>query len=166
MVSDQIVGTASLAPLAPLTLMRSHRAPPLWLTNKPVSPPARTVCASLGWATSACMRLLSGNGARCRIHDFPASGLCHTPKPDVPRHILYSAVIRCPLRLGPCVTPQTGNTVLCLTLPQQMDLVLGPIPHTSLVASMLCAPSIATSDEKGITTPTISLAPLGGRGPG
>src|SRR6266404_1855546 len=106
MVSDQIVGTAPLAPLAPLAPMRSHRAPPLRLTNKPVSPPARTVCASVGWATSACMRLLSGNGARCRIHDFPASGLCHTPQPAVPRHILYSAAIRCPLRLGPCVTPQ------------------------------------------------------------
>jgi hypothetical protein len=25
--------------------------------------------------------------ARCRIHDFPASGLCHTPQPTVPRHI-------------------------------------------------------------------------------
>src|SRR6266404_5397215 len=98
MVSDQIVGTAPLAPLAPLAPMRSHRAPPLRLTNKPVSPPARTVCASVGWATNACIRLLSGNGARCRIHDFPASGLCHTP-------------------------------------PQQMDLVLGPISHTGLVAS-------------------------------
>jgi undecaprenyl-diphosphatase len=54
----------------------------------PVSPPARTVCASLGWVTNACMRLLSGNGARCRVHDFPASGLCHTPQPAVPRHIL------------------------------------------------------------------------------
>src|ERR1700694_5929554 len=75
MASDQIVGTAPLAP------MRSHRAPPLWLPNKPVSPPARTVCASVGWATNACMRLLSGNGARCRIHDFPASELCHTPQP-------------------------------------------------------------------------------------
>jgi hypothetical protein len=32
-----------------------------------------------GMATNACMRLLSGNGARCRIHDFPESGLCHTP---------------------------------------------------------------------------------------
>ena len=35
------------------------------------------------------MRLLSGNGARCRTHDFPASGLCHNPQPTVPRHILY-----------------------------------------------------------------------------
>src|SRR5712671_3688507 len=102
MASDQIVGTA---PLAPLALMRSHRAPPLWLANKPVSPPAKTVCASVGWATNACTRLLSGNGARCRIHDFPASGRCRTPQLAVPRHILYSAAILCPLRVGPWVIP-------------------------------------------------------------
>src|SRR5262245_697973 len=38
------------------------------------------------------MRLLSGNGARCRTHDLPASGLCHTPHPAVPRLMLYSIV--------------------------------------------------------------------------
>ena len=81
-VPDQIVGKG------PLALMRSHRPPPSWLTNKPVSPPAKTVCASVGWATSAWMRLLSGKGARCRTHDFPASGLCQTPQPTVPRHML------------------------------------------------------------------------------
>ena len=27
-------------------------------------------------------------GVRCRIHDFPASGLCHTPQPAVPRQML------------------------------------------------------------------------------
>jgi hypothetical protein len=51
------------------------------------SPFSRAIDRS-GWATNACMRLLSGNGARCRTHDPPASGLCHTPQPAVPRHIL------------------------------------------------------------------------------
>src|SRR6266436_1884677 len=124
MVSDQIVGTA------PLAEMRSHRAPPSWLTNKPVSPPAKTVCASLGWATNACMRLLSGNGARCRIHDFPASGLCHTPQPAVPRHMPYQDIYCNPLPYAapfvsvPASPRKRKNIVLCLTLPRQMDLVL------------------------------------------
>src|SRR4029450_4868752 len=96
MVSDQMVGTL------PCTPMRSHLAPPSWLTNRPVSPPAKIVCGSVGCTANACMRLLRGKGARCRTHDFPASGLCHTPQPAVPRHILESAALPCPpaSRLG------------------------------------------------------------------
>ena len=42
-VSDQIVDKAPLAPMC------SQRAPPSSLTNRPVSSPARMVCACVGW---------------------------------------------------------------------------------------------------------------------
>jgi hypothetical protein len=41
-----------------------------------------------GAVVSEVARQADLNGARCRIHDFPASGLCHTPQPAVPRQML------------------------------------------------------------------------------
>src|SRR6266481_4320054 len=97
------------------------------------------------------------------------SGIWTVPYAPASRTKTYT-VIRChtppPFVSVPASPRKRKDIVLCLTLPQQMDLVLDPISHTSLVASMLCAPSIASSEEKGITPPTISLALLAGRGPG
>src|ERR671922_1548271 len=106
---DQIVGTFPSEP------RRSHFAPPSWLTKRPVSPPAKIVCASVGCTANAWMRLFNGKGERWRSHDLPASGLFHTPQPAVPRQILYPIVMTCLPPSSCSIIPYVGGIVPLLS---------------------------------------------------
>jgi hypothetical protein len=99
MVSNQIVVNA------PLALVRSHRAPPSRLTNKPVSPAARTECASLGWATNACRPIRQSSSLLNRLVAEDAIG--RRPRAEVLafassiQDLPIVARIRAPVRRGP-----------------------------------------------------------------